>query len=399
MGDKILFVDDDPDTLEAYKRTLSPEFKIDIADGAANGFAAIEENGPYSVVISDMRMPLVSGAEFLGQVRQRASDSVRMLLTGESDLSSAIEAVNQGNIFRFLTKPCKPEVLRNAIAAGIKQYRLVTSERELLEKTLLGSIKVLTEVLSAASPEAFGRSIRIAHYVRHIAAKLALPSPWCIEAAATLSQLGCITLEPDLMQRAYAGVKLTAEEQDRFDEHPQAAMELLKNIPRLESAAWIIGQQLKRDIPEVELDFPGFSSTELLLGAKILKLAVAFEESRFNFPSESGALASLRNRSNEFESSLVNALRDLPTDNADKQLCRVSTSRLRAGMILDQEIKSGQDVLLVAKGQELTSALIMRLTNYARTMAINKEVMAFVPSQRLEEITLGRAAAKSKPGS
>jgi len=381
MADKILFVDDDPDTLEAYKRTLSPEFAIDIADGAANAFAAVEENGPYSVVISDMRMPVMSGAEFLGQVRQRASDTVRMLLTGDTDLSSAIEAVNQGNIFRFLTKPCRPEVLRSAIAAGIKQYRLITSERELLEKTLVGSIKVLTDVLSAASPEAFGRSNRIVRYVRHIMARVTLPSPWCIEAAATLSQLGCITLEPDIMQRAYAGVRLTTEEQARFDAHPQAAMELLKNIPRLESASWMIGQQLKRDIPEIGSDFPGFSSTELMLGAKILKLAVAFEESRFKFPSQSGALASLRNRGDEFESSLVNALRDLPTDNGDMQLRRVSTSRLRAGMILDQEIKSGQGVLLVAKGQELTSALIMRLTNYSRATAIDKEVMAFVPMQ------------------
>src|SRR5271156_1722707 len=128
MGDRILFVDDDTDTLGGYKRILSPEFAIDIADGAANAFAAIEANGPYSVVISDMRMPVMTGAEFLGQVRQRASDTVRMLLTGVTDLSSAIEGVNQGNIFRFLTKPCKPEVLRNAITAGIKQYRLITSE-------------------------------------------------------------------------------------------------------------------------------------------------------------------------------------------------------------------------------------------------------------------------------
>jgi DNA-binding NtrC family response regulator len=109
MADKILFVDDDPDTLDGYKRILSPEFKIDLADGAANGFAAVEGNGPYSVVISDMRMPAMTGAEFLGQVRQRASDTVRMLLTGDTDLGSAIEAVNQGNIFRFLTKPCKRE--------------------------------------------------------------------------------------------------------------------------------------------------------------------------------------------------------------------------------------------------------------------------------------------------
>ncbi len=131
--------------------------------------------------------------------------------------------------------------------------------------------------------------MRIAHYVRHVLTKLTLPSPWCIEAAATLSQLGCITLESDLMRRAFSGAKLSADEQAGFDAHPLAAMELLKNIPRLEPASWMIGQQLKRDIPAAESEFPGFSAADLLLGAKILKLAVAYEQVREKFPAKDAA--------------------------------------------------------------------------------------------------------------
>jgi FixJ family two-component response regulator len=379
MADKILFVDDEPAVLEGYKRILYPEFSIDIAEGAANAFPAMEKNGPYSVVISDMRMPVMNGAQFLGKVRENTPDTVRMLLTGYTDLNAAIEAINQGNIFRFLTKPCETEVLANALNAGIEQYRLITGERELLEKTLMGSIKVLTDVLGAASPETFGRSMRIAHCVRHILAKGKPPSPWCIEAAATLSQLGCITLESDLMQRAYAGAVLTEEEQAGFNAHPGAAMELLKNIPRLESTSWIIGQQLKHDIPETEPPFPPFSAAELIRAAKVLKLAVAFEQLREKFPAKGAALSRLRERSKEFEPGLLDTLSDLRPLEATKQLRKVSTARLRAGMVLDQEIKNGQGVLLVAKGQELTSALIMRLENHARAGAIDKEVMAFVP--------------------
>jgi CheY-like chemotaxis protein len=379
MADKILFVDDEPTILEGYKRVLYPEFQVDTADSAAKALAAIKENGPYSVVVSDMRMPVTNGAQFLAKVRQSDGNTVRMLLTGYTDLGAAIVAFNEGNIFRFLTKPCEPELLANAITAGIQQYRLITSEKELLEKTLMGSIKVLTDVLSAASPEVFGRSMRIAHCVRHIMTKSTLPSPWCIEAAASLSQLGCITLESELMSRAYAGAKLTPEEQAGFDAHPQAAMELLKNIPRLETAAWIIGQQLKREIPPAESDFAGFSSAELLLAAKILKLAVVFEELREKFPAKGAALIHLRERRNEFESTLLDSLIDLQPTALTKQLRKVSTSRLRAGMVLDQEIKNGKGVLLVAKGQELTSALILRLENHAKAGAIDKEVMAFVP--------------------
>lgn len=75
------------------------------------------------------------------------------MLTGNSDQQTAIDAVNEGNIFRFLTKPCPPEMLAGALHAGIRQYQLVTAEKELLEKTLRGSIKVLTDVLSRAITE------------------------------------------------------------------------------------------------------------------------------------------------------------------------------------------------------------------------------------------------------
>src|ERR1700748_1557187 len=111
MAEKILFVDDEPAVLEGYKRVLYPEFEVDIVDGAASAFAAIEENGPYSVGVSDMRMPVMNGAEFLGKMRQSKPDTVRMLLTGYTDIGPAIDAINKGNIFRFLTNPCEPEVL------------------------------------------------------------------------------------------------------------------------------------------------------------------------------------------------------------------------------------------------------------------------------------------------
>ncbi len=377
--DKILFVDDEPAVLEGYKRILYPEFQVDIVDGAASAFTAVEENGPYSVVISDMRMPVMNGAEFLSKLREKKPDTVRMLLTGYTDIGAAIDAINKGNIFRFLTKPCEPEVLTRAITDGIKQYQLIHSEKELLEQTLMGSIKVLTDVLGAANPEAFGRSMRIAHYVRHISKKLNLPSPWCVEAAATLSQLGCITLDSDLMLRAYSGAKLDPDEQAGFDAHPLAAMELLKHIPRLEPAAWMIAQQLKKDIPQADAEFSSFSPADLLLGAKILKLAVAYEQTREKFPAKGAALARLRERRHEFESNLLDTLLDLQPHGGAKQLLKVSTARLRAGMVLDQEIKNGQGVLLVAKGQELTTALIMRLENHAKAGSIDKEVMAFVP--------------------
>jgi CheY-like chemotaxis protein len=378
MADKILFVDDEPAVLDGYKRILKREFDISTVAGGEQALAAIRENGPYSVVISDMRMPGMSGAQFLARVRQTAPDTIRMLLTGHADLNAAMEAVNEGNIFRFLTKPCEKEVLGKAITTGLVQYRLVIAEKELLENTLMGSIKVLTDVLAAASPEAFGRSKRIARYVRHLVSKFGLGSPWRFEAAAMLSQLGCVTLDPEVVQAEYVGKSLSPEDHARFLTHPQVAKDLLVNIPRLEPVAWMISQQLTTHpiakVPETQ----AFSG-DVAPGARMLKLAVAFDTLRMRGISEVDSIARLRSRHTEFEKELVDAIAEMKTDEPKMELRKIAISKLVTGMILHQEIRNRTGMLVVPNGQEVTYALLIKLENFLQAGKIEKEVMAMVP--------------------
>ena len=377
--DRVLFVDDEVAVLNGYQRLLHREFEVNIAVGGEEGLASIRKHGPYAVVISDMRMPGMNGAQFLSQVRQKAPDTLRILLTGFTDLTAAMDAVNEGNIFRFLTKPCEKEILQAAITTGVKQYRLITMEKELLEKTLMGSIKVLTDVLGAASPETFGRSMRIAHYVRHLVLKFNLSSTWRFEAAASLSQVGCVTLDTDLIGQAYAGTTLSPEDQARFNAHPQVAMALLAHIPRLEAVAWMIGQQLTVEIPDVVEGVPEPSTKEIVLGAKILKLALAFDELTINRFSIAAAVARLHTRRTEFERDLVDGLADIRLQARRMVLRKVSTSRLSVGMVLEQEIRNKQGMLLMAKEQEITPALLVKLNNFAQAGQIDTEIMALVP--------------------
>lgn len=111
MSYKILCVDDDSNILQGYKRALRRDFDIFIAEGGLEALSIIEKEGPFAVVVSDMRMPVMDGVQFLSRVRDIAPETVRMMLTGNADQQTAIIAVNEGNIFRFLTKPCPPDVL------------------------------------------------------------------------------------------------------------------------------------------------------------------------------------------------------------------------------------------------------------------------------------------------
>jgi DNA-binding NtrC family response regulator len=131
---RILLVDDDKNVLEGYKRLLHGLFEVETATNGGQALAAVHLFGPYEVIITDMQMPGMNGAEFLAKVRQLSPNSVRMVLTGHKDIDRAIDAVNEGRIFRYLTKPCEIKELVHAIELALAQYRANTDEKELLKQ-------------------------------------------------------------------------------------------------------------------------------------------------------------------------------------------------------------------------------------------------------------------------
>jgi len=125
---KILLVDDDPMILSSYERSLQ-QFSIETARGAPEALDKIASGQPYAVVLSDLRMPGMDGLTFLRRVHESSPHSVCILLTGNADLRSAIEAINQGHLFRYLEKPYPSQSMVKVLIDALKQYRLVISER------------------------------------------------------------------------------------------------------------------------------------------------------------------------------------------------------------------------------------------------------------------------------
>ena len=251
MKRRILFVDDEPNLLAAVQRQTRKHFEIETAVGGEEGLAKFEKEGPFGVVVSDLRMPGMNGIEFLAKVREMSPGTVRLMLTGFADLEAAMDAVNESNIFRFLTKPCPPTRMIKALSDALAQFDLVMAEKELLEKTLSGSVKVLVEVLSMVNPNAFSRASRIKKYVSQVSEVLGLENKWRFEVAALLSHLGCVTLSQETLDKIIAGRPLSKEEQALYEKHPQVAASLLMRIPRMEEvAAMVEGQYEPPGDPE-----------------------------------------------------------------------------------------------------------------------------------------------------
>ena len=377
MEEKILFVDDAPNILSAYQRQLRKQFTVDTAQGGELGLTAIADHGPYSVIVADMGMPGMNGIQFLSKVKEITPDSVRIMLTGNADQQTAMDAINEGNIFRFLTKPCQPEVITKVLTAGIGQYRLITAEKELLEKTLNGSVKVLTDVLALVNPTAFGRTSRIHNLVQTISAEIKTEKPWQIELAAMLSQIGCITMSEETLAKVYHGDNLSEQELQTFQAHPQIGSSLIASIPRLEKVAEIIAcKELRFHSPVTPLGTK--SGTDIPLGARMLKLIIDFDSLVTTGMNNAQALETIQKRQGWYDQTLVDALKRIIVAEKGVEVKYVKTHELTPKMILAEDIKTSTGTLFAAQGSHITFLLRIRLINLAQAKNIKEPIKVFV---------------------
>ena len=373
MTTKVLLVDDDPALLAGLVRRLRRNYTVETAADGAAGLAALQRGGPFAVVISDMRMPGLDGAQFLARVKAAAPDCVRIMLTGQSDVDTAMRAVNDGAIFRFLTKPCATETLTQAIDAGLKQYQLVTAERVLLSRTLLGSIRVLTDVLSLLNPVAFGRAARVQRLVRELCANLRVEAAWEIDMAAMLSQIGCVTLPPHVFEKLHRGAPLTPDEETMVARHPEIGASLVARIPRLEGVAAIIAAQ---NTPYDAAAAAGSAAQPP--GARILKAASDYDLLVTRGCPAPRALVQLRARTGEYDPVVLAALGRIVQCAADVEIVSVTIRQMTEGMVLAEDIVTQSGAIVIAKGQEVTACLRERLVNYARHTPVKEPLHVIV---------------------
>lgn len=363
MDEKILFVDDDSNILAAHRRQFHKKFKVLTVDSGKKGIDVLEEQGPIAVVVSDYRMPEMNGVQFLSTIRQIIPDTVRILLTGQADMQASIDAINEGNIFRFLTKPCSTEVLTNALDAAVQQYRLITAERELLEKTLRGSIKVVSEILSMVSPVAFSCSSRISGLAQKLAARLNVENMWEVELAAMLSQIGCVTIPGEILEKKYQGEPLSEDENKMFMDHPNIGKSLLIKIPRLKGIAEAIAYQEKQfDGGGVPLgDRKG---TDIPLISRILKVVLDFDLMVTRGETKSQAVAKMRSHTEWYDPDIFKELELEFIDKKDDYVEReILLKELIPGMVLADDVKTEKGMLLIQKGHEITDTLRRRILN------------------------------------
>ncbi|HOQ89122.1 MAG TPA: HD domain-containing phosphohydrolase [Candidatus Hydrogenedentes bacterium] len=380
MEERILFVDDDPNILETYQRKLGRVLRVFTAQGPHVGLRTLQEKGPFAVVVSDMKMPLMNGIEFLKKVKEISPNTVRIMLTGNADINDAMEAVNEGAIFRFLLKPCPSEIFAKSLIAAIEQYRLVVAERELLERTLTGMVAMLTEILSWTRPEIFGLVMNLRGFARSIASRMNVENLWELELAATLCPIGYLALPHEIVHKKERGEPLTEEETRSLESVPSIGHDLIVNIPRMERVAKVVLYHDKR------YDGSGYppdnvAGEAIPLNSRILKVALDYTRLRESGRPRFECVQEMKQRTGWYDPAVLEALGagSAEAPRREVRVAQVYACDLKPGMTLADPIVTDSGLKLMSAGTVLTEPMLVRFRKYLETNRVKEPIVIRLP--------------------
>jgi HD-GYP domain-containing protein (c-di-GMP phosphodiesterase class II) len=265
--------------------------------------------------------------------------------------------MNQAGLFRFLLKPGSRPILLDTLSAAVAQYQLQVAERELLQKTLIGTMRALSDVLAIANPIAFGHVNRIQELAIAVATHIKLPVQWPLEFAALASQLGHIALPERTLRRLYAAESLSVEENNQIAKSAQVAERILARIPRLGPVVDILSS--------LSTGQPGAPRAFESVGAEILRVVSAYEAVERRTGSRDSAIHRLRTQSDRFNSEVVKALTDvLGLEISEIETIEIPIGRVCIDMIVAEDICLRTGALLVPKGYRVSESFVARISNF-----------------------------------
>lgn len=376
---RILFVDDDPCLLDGVRRALGRQFSLDTALGPEAGLRQLSSHGPYAVLVADMLMPGMSGVDFLERARRLAPDTVPIMLTGDLQLQTATAAVNNGHVFRFLTKPCPPESLAIALEAALGQHRLVLAEREILERTLNGTAKALSDILSILDPASFGLGQKLREYMLAYARHLKIAQTWELELAAMLCQVGYITIPPPVLAKFRAKLSLKTEEKDMLARVPLTGSELLATIPRLEGVARVVLYHNK-NFDGAGFPKDGIKGEDIPIGARVLRVLTDLLLLEGRGHTRSQALALMQTGSGLYDPQVlksISACFDVFFQANECEKCgtaEITFHDLQAGHMLAESIRTKDGTTVVEANMLVTPMLLEKLRNFAAIHSLNEPI-------------------------
>jgi response regulator RpfG family c-di-GMP phosphodiesterase len=410
MKEKILLVDDDKEILAAYTRLLRKKYILETALGGEEGLEAIADKGPYAIVVSDMTMPKMDGVQFLAEVSKVSPDSIRIMLTGNNDLHTAIDAINKGQIFRFLIKPCASEIFTGALDAGLEMFLLKQEVRDYQEKleekvterteqvnqlnkklkeSFLNYMKVSLSLVENFDPFLPDHSKRVAILVLDIGKQMDLSERELLDLqfAGLLHELGKVAIPENIRNKPFA--ELSDDEIHLIRQTPVFSQEIISNSKELDNGGKIIRHHMEY------FDGTGFPDRlrgeDIPLASRILGVANAFDEliSRRRFTREKlptanikldFALAKLKNKEGiQYDQNVIEKLELVANKYVSSRKTRslANVGELNSGMTIAMDIHNNVGELVIPEGNTLSRVQIIKLKYLYEKKMVKSKIKIF----------------------
>lgn len=424
----ILFVDDEANILSSLKRLFRPQgYTILTASSGKEGLEILQTN-EVDLILSDMRMPEMDGAEFLAQAAEQWPDTVRILLTGYADITSTIAAVNEGKIYKYISKPWEDNDIKISVEHALEQ-RFLKRERErllevtrqqndelqdlnanleakvkarteelrqtmsqleksheLLKNSYISSVKVFSNLIEMREGSIPGYSRKVADNAYKLARKLGLNNEAAqnVMLAGLLHGIGKIGLPDSIIKNNYAA--LTSVEKAKFNQHPIVGEGALMALEPLQEAGTYIRSHLEHYDGKGHPD--RLKGDEIPLGARILAIVNDYESLKSGtFTMDQVSNKQIRdflwhNKGKRYDPKIVEKFIKLLGDELNKadDFITIMSNGLEEGMVLAKDIISNEDILLLANGHILTETLIARIQRYERS--IDEALMIYIQNKR-----------------
>lgn len=413
----VLLVDDEENILKSLRRTLRRS-QVEIVTATSGRDALyIMENTEIDLIISDMRMPEMSGAEFLAEAARLYPNTIRILLTGYADLESTIAAVNEGKISRYLNKPWNDDEIRQVVEENLRSKLLEVRNQQLSEElvqknqqleilnaSLEEKVAERTEGLKQANraiSQGYEHMVMLASSIaamrdesvanaasvkaamaEEIARQLNMTDEEvsAVHDAALLSDLGKMGFTDQMLRTPYS--QYNKDQLQLFKQYPLMGEAALLGVPQLFMAGVYIRNQFER------FDGSGFpdklTADSIPLGSRVLSVVRDFIDLRMGkytgteYAEKQAESEIIRFSGSRYDPQIVtlfsSVYQQFSTDGLREHEQLVKSADLQPGMILSRHLLSSKGMVLLKKGFELNQAVIGKVVNLEQTSGENLDV-------------------------
>jgi putative two-component system response regulator len=371
----ILVVDDTTENIDVLNGILSDTYKIKVALNGEKALKIASSKEPPDLILLDIMMPGIDGYEVCKRLKKSpVTKSIPVIfVTAKGEVDDETKGFELGAV-DYITKPVSPPVVLARVKTHLELKNAHTRMEQLLSKTLLGSIKLMTDILALINPQAFSQASRLKKLAHDMAINLELPDVWRYEIAAMLSQIGCVTIPKDILNKVAEGKNLSPREREIYTSHYLVTHDLLTNIPRLETIAeMIVNQSETLGLHVATSDYNEWAPH--VLGGQILKLTHDFDKLTSAGITPSDAILNLSNRGGVYPQALMNSLmeiQDIVKDNETESNANID--ELQSGMTLAENIVTDDGTIIVGKGNEVTATVLNLLKRYSKHRKIKEPI-------------------------